>query len=112
MDLPLPDFIAKQFSGGIEIGKIPLISGASSSFLSQMYWSELMTMMSSMAISHNSGIGYLCLEHTDFDSLEKRLMDAASWKCAPGLYPEHFHDEFVFTDFGPRGYVLNSQSNC
>lgn len=53
------------------------------SFFLQNYVEEAIRMISAMAVSRNSGIGYICLEHNDFSSLELRL--------------HSFHDEDQYT---------------
>ena len=70
-----------------------------SSFM-RMLIEEQIKMMASMAVSRNTGIGYICLEQPDFSTLELRLLS-------------QMHDEqqveFITHDIGPRGYSKNQR---
>lgn len=57
---------------GMKPGEWELITGHAPSY--RAYAEELAAMMGSMAIARNTGIGYICLEHTDFTDLELRAL--------------------------------------
>lgn len=65
-----------------------------SSFM-RMLIEEQVKMMASMAVAKNSGIGWISLEHTDFSTLELRLLsqmhDETQWQVVDGIEPERYY---------------------
>lgn len=78
-----------------------------SSFM-RMLIEEQIKMMASMAVARNTGIGYICLEHTDFTDIESRLLLSAR-ELKMALHHDEAQVEFITHDIGPRGYSKNQR---
>lgn len=61
----------------------------------RMLIEEQIKMMASMAVSRNTGIGYIDLEQPDFSSLELRLLnqvhDETQWQVVDSIEPERYY---------------------
>lgn len=80
-----------------------LLYGCNPDWMFRTYAAEVAVMMSSMAVARNTGIGYICLEHTDFSDIESRLLlsarelkmalyhGEAQWQVVDSIEPERYY---------------------